>query len=295
LDHLAARRVSPRTVDAYRRDLLDFAAFLEGRRGAPPSAETVGEDDVRAYLAHLTRRGLAARTVSRRLSAIKAFRRYLRGRRVDGVRVGPGLRGPRLPRTLPAVLSMEEMSRLLDAVDWEDRPHAGRDRAILEFFYSTGIRLSELVALRGRDLSPRARLVHVRGKGDKERRVPVGERALSALAAYHAEHPPTGPDAPLFPGRRGALSPRTVQRIVGAHLRRVARRAHMSPHALRHSFATHLLERGAELRTVQEILGHASLVTTQIYTHVTLDHLRRVHARAHPRGESKESVPDAEA
>jgi integrase/recombinase XerC len=271
-------------VSAYRRDLADFEAFLVRRRGEPPRVETIAEEDVRAYLASLTRRGLAARTVARRLATLKSFRRYLTSRSVAGLEAGPELRGPRLPRRLPRFLPEEDLARLLDDGHWEEEPAGRRDRAVIEVLYGTGIRLGELTGLRVRDLSEAGGLLSVRGKGNKERRVPMGEKAREALAAYRRELGPRLPTDPLFPGRRGSLSPRTVQRIVTRHLRRVAQRAKLSPHLLRHSFATHLLDRGAELRAVQELLGHASLASTQVYTHVTQERLRAVHAQAHPRG-----------
>jgi integrase/recombinase XerC len=284
LDHLKlVRRYSPHTVDGYRRDLADFRDFLERRRGAVPRAETVTEDDVRAFLADLTRRGFAARTVARRLAAVKAFGRYLGRRGVHGVDVGPEIRGPKLPRRLPPVVPAADLTRLLDEGPFEG-PRGPRDRAVLELLYGTGLRLSELVGLYVRDWSPAKRLLNVRGKGGRERRIPVGAAAVRAVEAYldARNRPPSG--APLVAGRAEApISPRTVQRLVGRHLARIARRAHLSPHLLRHSFATHLLDRGAELRAVQEMLGHRSLASTQIYTRITMDRLRRAHAQAHPR------------
>ena len=286
LDYLrAARRYSPHTVAAYRRDLLDFQSFLTDRRGAPVRVEDIQPDEIRAYLRALTRRGLSARTVARRLASLRAFRRYLKRRGVDALPMGPELKAPRLPKRLPPHLSEADLRKVLDDPEWKDRPAGARDRAVLEFLYGTGIRLGELVALRRRDLDPVAGIVTVRGKGGRERRVPVGRRALEALQSYLAACGTTdGPQDPLFRGRRGALSRRTVQRLVARHLSRVAQRAGLSPHLLRHSFATHLLDRGAELRAVQELLGHASLSSTQIYTHITLDRLRAAHAQAHPRG-----------
>ncbi len=293
LDYLrSARRYSPHTVAAYRRDLADFEAFLTRRRGEAPRVETVGEEDVRNYLRELTRRGLSARTLARRLASLKAFRRYLKRRGVDALELGPELRGPRLPKRLPPHLSETDLGELLDGPGWDDDPRGRRDRAVLELLYGTGIRLSELIDLRRRDLQRSAGILTVRGKGGRERKVPVGEQALEALNAYDETLPAGAPDTPMFPGREGALSRRTVQRLVARHLRRIARRAGLSPHLLRHTFATHLLDRGAELRAVQELLGHASLSSTQVYTHITMDRLRTAHAQAHPRGSTEDKDGD---
>ena len=285
LDHLSsARKYSAHTVAAYGRDLEDFRRFLERRRGEPPTVETIGEEDVRGFLADLTRRGFSARTLARRLATLKAFRRYLRRRGVNGLNFGPELKGPRLPKKLPSTLGAAELSDLLDRTPWEELPHGLRDHALLELLYGSGIRVSELTALRHQDWETRAGLLSVRGKGNRERRVPAGEAARRALAAYLTTQGQAGPEAPIFPGRRGALSTRTVERVVRHHLRRIAQRARLSPHLLRHSFATHLLDRGAELRAVQELLGHASLASTEVYTHVTLERQKAVHRQAHPRG-----------
>jgi integrase/recombinase XerC len=246
--------------------------------------EEIDEDAVRRYMVHLTRRGLSARTVARRLAALRAFQRYLRRRGTEGVRIGPELKGPRIPKRLPRCLTPGELQTLLDETDWHGEARGVRDRAILELLYSTGIRLSELTGLKRRDVDLVRGLLAVRGKGNRERRVPVGRSARAALEDHLREIAPVDRESPLFPGREGALSNRTVQRIVTRHLRRIARRSRLSPHLLRHSFATHLLEAGAELRAVQELLGHASLASTQIYTHVTTERLRAAHRQAHPRG-----------
>jgi site-specific recombinase XerD len=284
LDHLRlARGYSPHTVAAYRRDLADFAVWLHARHGRLPRVEEIGEDDIRAYLSALTRQGKAARTAARRLATMKSFRRYLRSRGVTGLDVGPELKGPKLPLRLPPVLGVEELSRMLDQAVWET-PADVRDRAILELLYGTGIRLAELVSLQVGDIRPDAALVH--GKGSRERRVPVGETARAALQAHWAARGDASPRSPAVMGRAGApVSRRTVQRVVTRHLRRIARRAGLSPHLLRHSFATHLLDRGAELRAVQEMLGHASLASTQVYTRITTERLKAAHTQAHPRAE----------
>jgi len=287
----SGRGFSPHTVTAYRRDLADFRAWLEARREGSSRVEAIGETEIREYLRALTRRGLAARTVARRLASLQSFRRYLRRRGVQGVDPGPGVSGPRIPKRLPRFLSEAELSRLLEETPWDSSPRGRRDRALLELLYGTGLRVSELVALVGRDLDEAEGVLSVRGKGRKERRVPVGRPALRALAAYRGS--PLPPREPIFPGRNGPLSPRTVQRVVASHLARVARRGGLSPHVLRHSFATHLLDRGAELRAVQELLGHATLASTQVYTHVTLERLRAAHAQAHPRGTPANEVEPA--
>ena len=287
LDHLRhARQYSPHTVAAYRRDLADFARYLTSGGKALPRAETVGEEAVRGYLGALTRRGLAARTVARRLATIKSFRRYLQSRGVDGFETGPELKGPRLPRRLPAVLAVEDLVDLLDKAPWEGARDL-RDRTILELLYGTGMRLSELTGLKVRDVARHRKLVSVRGKGNRRRQIPLGAAALTALDRYWESRGGPSEDEPAIAGRGGGpISPRTVQRLVARHLARVARGAKLSPHLLRHSFATHLLDRGAELRAVQELLGHASLASTQIYTRITMDRLRKAHAQAHPRADT---------
>jgi site-specific recombinase XerD len=287
----SGRGFSPHTLAAYRRDLADFRSWLEAREAGSSRVEEIGEREIQEYLRQLTRRGLSARTVARRLASLKSFRRYLRRRGVHGVDPGPGVSAPRIPRRLPRFLTEEEMTRLLEESGWEEAPRGLRDRALIELLYSTGLRVSELVSLQGRDLDEANGMLTVRGKGGKDRRVPVGRPALGALAAYRGRPLPRG--EPLFPGRNGALSVRTVQRVVASHLARVARRAKLSPHVLRHSFATHLLDRGAELRAVQELLGHATLASTQVYTHVTLERLRAAHAQAHPRGTPANEVEPA--
>lgn len=287
LDHLRLTRgFSPHTVAAYRRDLEDFRGFLEKRHGASPRVEDIADTDVRAFLADLTKRRLAERTVARRLATLRSFQQFLKKRGTTGVEVGPEVKGPRLPKDLPRTLSVEEIRKVLDDAAWEtDRDL--RDKAVLELLYSTGIRVSELVGLRHRDLQTKSGLLSVRGKGDKERRVPVGKTALSALKNYGETQSHSAPGDPIFVGRgQNPLSVRTVQRLVKQHLGRVARRSGLSPHLLRHTFATHLLDHGAELRAVQELLGHASLSSTQIYTRITMERLKQAHAQAHPRAEN---------
>ena len=296
----ATRRASPHTLAAYRRDLtrvLDLAA------GAG-KAVAVGAWD-RALLERavreLHREGLAAASSARALAAWRSFGRFLVRRGLLATDPARALAFPRLPRRLPRTLPRADLGTALDRLAAAKDPYAARDAALLEMTYSAGLRLSELVGLHRGDLDRGARLLRVRGKGRKERVSPVGERALAALDRYLAsEGRQAGPrDEPLFAGRararvpvadRGApaqarapLSPRTVQRIVRARLAQMAGGLGVTPHALRHSFASHLLDAGADLRAIQELLGHASLASTQVYTHVSRARLQKAYAQAHPR------------
>lgn len=287
LDHLTAvRNLSARTVDAYRRDLAALSAFLHRRRGGlAPSA--AGEADLEAWLAAERAAGRAASTRARRLAAARAFFRYLRE---DGVRAdapGEALEGPRRRRPLPRVLSAEEVERLLAAPD-PRTPRGLRDRAMLEILYACGLRVSELVGLRAGQLELRRGLVRVRGKGGRERWVPLGGKAVEALETYLESGRPAlirGRSDVVFPGRGGR--PLTRQAFWMA-IRRLGKGvgiapSRLSPHVVRHSFATHLVERGADLRTVQQLLGHRDISTTEIYTHVARERLRRLYDEHHPR------------
>ncbi len=270
---------------AYAADLADWGAFLRGRGIEILAARVL---DARAYALSLGERGLARATVARRFAALRAFyedRRDASSLAVPTGDGGPnpfeGLRAPPGRRPLPRVLAEPDVRKLLDGAR-DGLP--ARDRAILEVLYSTGMRVGEATAARVGDLDLDARVFRVHGKGGKERLVPVGRPAAEALEAAFREGPaPAG--APLFRNRRGgALSARSVRRIVTRALRVVGLPDAASPHTFRHSFATHMLDRGADLRVVQELLGHASIQTTQIYTHVSAERLRAVHAAAHPRG-----------
>ena len=295
------RGLAPATIRAYRADLHDFAASRGVSRawaGSPDPA--VG------YLAARTRRGrrgdpgLAPSSLRRRAAALKGFYRYAYGEGLIGVDVAAHLDLPRPSRLLPETLTVEEIDRLLEAAggdetdDAEAAPaHALRDRALLELLYAAGLRISEAIGLDREDLSVDGAFVRVIGKGDKERLVPVGDVALDwldrwmrgprvALLALGHVAPLRG--GPLFLGDRGG---RLARQQAWAAVKRAASRAgladRVSPHTLRHSFATHLLEGGADLRIVQELLGHASISTTQLYTHLTGERIRDVYSRAHPR------------
>jgi integrase/recombinase XerC len=280
----AARRGSAHTIAAYRRDLarvMELAA--PGGRPVPASSWT--RELLERAMRDLYRTGHAATSASRALAAWRSFGRFCVRRGVlesDPARALPFPRRPhRLPRTLPRIDLNEALDRLGAATDAQ----APRDRALLEMTYSAGLRLAELVGLDFGDLDRGARLLRVRGKGRRERIAPVGARALAALDAYLALEGRSGgaPGAPLFAGRAGRLSGRTVQRAVRRRLAGVAAGLGVTPHALRHSFASHLLDAGADLRAIQELLGHRSLASTQVYTHVTSTRLRQAYAQAHPR------------
>ncbi|HXF81946.1 MAG TPA: site-specific tyrosine recombinase XerD [bacterium] len=276
--------LAPRTVEAYRRDLADFERFLRVRGVRRPAEVTRAV--VTLYLLTLRRRGRAPATVKRRVAAIRALFRHLVREQVVAIDPTVDLQAPRLPRRLPRVLTVQEVEALLAAPD-PSTPEGLRDRAMLELLYASGLRVSELIGLDLGDVDLAAELVRCVGKGGKERVVPLGSRAIAALLDYQRRGRPvlvgrSGRQA-LFVSRRGRLTRQGCWKLLRAHARRAGITTPLTPHVLRHSFATHLLEGGADLRAVQEMLGHASVSTTQIYTHVARDRLRAVYAQAHPR------------
>ncbi len=272
---------SPHTIKAYETDVRQLAAFLATRATRLARADV---DGVRAYLASLA--GTQRKSsISRKLAALKHFFRWCA--RTGTRRDDPAaqLTGPKREHYLPPHLSVDEMFRVLDGVGGAS-PTALRDRAMLELLYSSGLRVSELVALDWEDFDRRAEVVRVLGKGRKERIVPVGTVALDALETYRRRWPAPprrDGDAVFLNARGGRLTVRSVARIVARHTAAAGTRAHASPHAFRHSFATHLLNGGADLRAIQELLGHARLSTTQRYTHVNFDRLAEVYDKAFPR------------
>jgi integrase/recombinase XerC len=281
-------RASANTVKAYRRDLLSFRAFLiEGATAVNADAtevrvDAIETDHIRGYMAHLMKRVTRA-TAQRHLAAIKSFFRH---REITAGASNPsrGLRSPRREKHLPSLLAENEVVELIGEAPAEGDRASLRDRAIAETLYSSGLRISELVALDWSDLDAEVGLLRVRcGKGNKERIVPIGEPAIAALEAWRRNMP--APDGgPIFTNLRGRrISTRGVELIVGRMLARSGLANHVTPHGLRHSFATHLLDHGADLRSIQEMLGHASLTTTQRYTHVSVNRLKEVYSRAHPR------------
>jgi len=282
------RNDSPHTVSAYRRDLLGLARFLDQYYGVGWDWRTVDRLALRAYLGELSRRGLAKRSVARALSAVRTFYRFL------DIDVNPArsTRTPKLDRRLPTHPDRAQMEALF-AVAAEASARGGfqgfRDAAMLELFYSTGMRLSELAGLDVRHVDLVAEQVRVRGKGKKERLLPVGRPAVAALRTYLdarntlLDRRGVRTNA-LFVNRLGGrLSGRGVQVALGRLFQRAAPSAGLHVHALRHAFATHLLDGGADLRAVQELLGHTSLSTTQVYTHVSVERLKRIYHQAHPR------------
>lgn len=289
------RDVSPNTLKAYRRDLGGLQHFLQGHLGVEVvSWEAVDRLAMRAWLAHLARRGLSKRSSARMLSAARSFFRFLH--RADVVEANPAraVGSPKLDRHLPGHLDRGQVETMLTAAATraqEGRFTDVRDHAILELFYTAGLRLSELRGIDRRDLDLLGGVVKVRGKGRKERIVPVGEPAQRALRAYErvrdgllAQVGPAGDRTACFLSQRGQrLSTRALHNAVVAWLSEVDEGAGLSTHALRHTFATHLLDGGADLRAVQELLGHASITTTQIYTHTSVERLQQVHRQAHPR------------
>jgi len=280
LRYLAVERgASPHTVKSYRTDLADCVAFLSARRlGSLADADA---RVLRAYLADLHDRGLARASVARRLASLRSF--YGFGMRRGHARANPAreLATPRPPKRLPGYLPIDESLALLRAPAPPTRAGA-RDRAVLEVLYATGVRVAELAHLDVEDIDLREGSARVLGKGGKERIVPMGRQAVDALRAYLGDR--AGGAGPLFLNERGGrLTVRSLHRIVRARARAAGLHRRVSPHTLRHTFATHLLDAGADLRLIQELLGHSRLGTTQKYTHVSADRLMKVYDAAHPR------------
>lgn len=283
LSHLAVeRRMSAHTLDAYRRDLL---ALREWTAGQPRDLLALTSDDLRGFVAGEHRRGLAPKSLQRRLSACRSFYRWLL--KLGRIAASPAdaIRAPKAARKLPQVLDVDEAMQLVEVST--DAPLGVRDRALLELFYSSGLRLSEVCALKWGDLDFAQGLVTVLGKGSKQRVVPVGSHARKALQDLRAESGGQQIDF-VFPGRGGRqITSRAIQLRMKrlAMQRGVFKRVH--PHLLRHSFASHMLESSGDLRGVQELLGHADIATTQIYTHLDFQHLAKVYDAAHPRAKRK--------
>ena len=296
LEHLEKERgLSPNTIEAYRRDLAEFGRFL-GRYYGTGDWSWGGVDRLalRGFLGHLTRRGLSKRSSARALSAVRSLYRFLHQEEVVDANPARAVGSPKLDRYLPAYLDRGQMERLFDraAARAADGRYADvRNLAVLELFYSTGMRLAELQGLNRRDIDLVAQQAKVRGKGRKERIVPLGDHAVRALRSYEARRDElvrrlgaSADKLAFFLSDRGKRLPRrTIQESVTRLLASVDEDAGLSTHSLRHTFATHLLDAGADLRAVQELLGHASVATTQIYTHTSVERLKQVYRQAHPR------------
>jgi integrase/recombinase XerC len=298
------RNVSPHTLRAYETDLTQFLEFAAARGECKPSElrdAQMDADAVREFLGELHRRGNSRASAARRLAALRTFARYLVREEVLGEDPTVLVGAPKREQTLPAHLGTAETDRLLAAPD-ASQPAGRRDRAILELFYASGLRLSELVGLDLEDVNLTGRVVRVRGKGGKERLVPFNQSAASAIRTMNSDRVSSkfevrsskfgrgGRRNPLFLNLRGGrLTTRSVDRIVRRYVREAAIARGISPHALRHTFATHLLQAGADLRAIQELLGHANLSTTQRYTHLDIGRLMEVYKKAHPRAKASDS------
>ncbi len=281
------RNLSPHTRAAYLRDLNEFRIFLENHEGSDlQSLARLDSFLLRRYLAELHKRNQRT-SIARKLSTLRTFFRYLVREGRLSSNPAEGLSTPKLNRYLPKTLSVDEAAALMER-GYGNTFLDLRDRAILELFYSSGLRVSELTGLDVGSLDLREKLVRVLGKGNKERILPIGRKSYEALVAYLDARNQPGIEEPLFVNARGGrLTPRSVQRNLKTRLLKAGVIKDISPHALRHSFATHLLDGGADLRAIQELLGHASLSTTQKYTQVSVDQLMAVYDKAHPRSRKK--------
>jgi integrase/recombinase XerD len=288
LTHVRVEKgLSANTVTAYRRDLLKFDDFAKKRK---ITLESVTRDNLVEFLASLYRQKLESRTVARHLVTLRNFFRFAQLQELISADPCQNLESPKIRRSLPGYLRLEEIERLLAQPD-DKTPLGLRDRAMLDVLYSTGLRVSELISLRVMDLDTAVGCIRCIGKGDKERIVPIGKKALALVERYLRDARPKligkGKQAlatTLFINRRGApLSRVGVWKILSAYGRKAGLRSALTPHMLRHSFATHLLERGADLRSVQLMLGHSDISTTQIYTHVVEERLKQIYKAHHPR------------
>ena len=285
------RNASSETIRNYRSDLRQLTSFLSGTGHAshPIQVDHVTAEDIRAYLHQLDRKGEKASSLARKLAAVRSFYRFLLREGSAQKNPADDIRSPKLPKPLPRVLAKDDAGALMEFPEGRSSLSL-RDRALLETLYSTGARVSEAVGINIGDLDEAEGLVRLRGKGRKERVIPIGDVATRAIHAYRqsleSESLERRLPAPLFLNHRGGrLTTRSVARIVARYSSRLAGGA-VSPHALRHSYATHLLDEGADLRSIQEMLGHASLSTTQKYTHLAGDRLAAVYDHAHPRARS---------
>lgn len=280
------RNVSPHTLRGYLSDLEQLSAFLGNKE-----LSAVDHQTLRRFIAHLMQGEVKKSSIARKLSAIRSFFRYLNREGILTSNPARLVATPRREHRLPAVLTADDAIRLMESPKAKkpaDHDTMLRDRAVLETLYSTGIRASELIGMNREDIDRHDSLIRIRGKGRRERIVPVGSKALDAIDAYLGCLAGSSDITAVFLGPSGKrLTARTVQRILENHRKQLGLLQKASPHTLRHSFATHLLESGADLRAIQELLGHASLSTTQRYTHVNLDSLMEVYDKAHPKARKR--------
>jgi integrase/recombinase XerC len=280
------RNVSSHTLRGYLSDLEQFSAFLDDKE-----LSAVDHQTLRRFIAHLMQGEVKKSSIARKLSAIRTFFKYLNREGVLTSNPARLVATPRREKRLPGVLTADDALRLMESPSAKkpaDDNAVLRDRAVLETLYSTGIRASELIGMNRDDIDGNDSLIRIRGKGRRERIVPIGSKALDAINAYLTRSSRIAETAAIFTGPSGKrLTARTVQRILENHRKQLGLRQKASPHTLRHSFATHLLESGADLRAIQELLGHASLSTTQRYTHVNLDSLMEVYDKAHPKARKR--------
>ena len=286
LDELKRRNLSEHTVDAYGSDLQQFLEHFSGPETQPPSLREIDVPTIREWMAGLYRHGLSAVTMRRKLAAVRAFFRYLVRDGVMEVNPARLVRMPKAPQTLPRVMTAEQTNALVDGVAGGklERPHPARDLAIFEFLYGSGLRVSELTGLDLEDIDFGDRWLRVRGKGRKQRQTPFTGKAAQALDRYLPERKAAPKQTAVFLNHRGGrLTDRGVRGIVKFYATFLAGDPSIHPHSFRHAFATHLLADGADLRAIQELLGHARLSTTQKYTQVSLTDLMAVYDRAHPK------------
>jgi integrase/recombinase XerC len=282
------RNASDLTIKSYREDLRLLDDYLAESYGHPPAVQEITSLDLRGYLAAMHEAGYAKSSVARRLASLRSFFRFAQREGLADSNPAKPLRNPRPDRKLPHFLSTEEIGKLLETPP-TDSASGLRDRAILETMYSAGLRVSELVGINDGDLDFDAGLIRIRGKGRRERLAPLGsyaQKAIRRALGVRKLAPPQqpSPEAPVFVNKFGnRITTRSVARMLEKHLKLCGLDLRTTPHTLRHSFATHLLDRGADIRSVQELLGHKSLVTTQIYTHISTAGLREAYEKAHPR------------
>ena len=281
----AEHDASPHTLKAYAEDLKEFSSFTEKK------PQDIDNLDIRGFLASLHHRKLKKSSISRKLATIRSFFKYLH--KEGYVKKNPAklVSSPKIPKSLPRFLTIDETFALMEAAKG-DTFQATRDKSILEFLYSSGLRVSELTMLNINDFDIKESLIRVKGKGKKERIIPIGSKAMEAIKNYLSERISLKKksQALFLNNRGGRLTQRSIRRILIKYARMIALKGSLSPHVLRHTFATHLLHGGADLRSIQELLGHSSLSTTQKYTHVDISHLMEVYDKAHPMAKERQGL-----